>query len=94
VSIGVANTCANIASLFANYFWLDQYGPAYRQSWGCLLTFQALGLACILTLRFTLQRANKKFESLSNEANVTDTLFMDRLNDDERKAVNGFRYVV
>jgi sugar phosphate permease len=94
VSIGVANTCANVASLFANYFWLDQYGPAYRQSWGCLLTFQALGLACILTLRFTLQRANKKFESLSNEANVTDTLFMDRLNDDERKAVNGFRYVV
>lgn len=94
VAIGIANTCANIASLFANYFWLDQYGPAYRQSWGCLLAFQALGLTCILTLRFTLQRANKKFESLSNEADVTDTLFMERLNDDERKGVNGFRYVV
>ncbi|OOQ83477.1 allantoate permease [Penicillium brasilianum] len=95
VAIGLANTCANIASLFANYFWLDQYEPAYRQSWGCLLAFQALGLSCILTIRFTLQRANKKFESLSNEADVMDPLFIERLNLDERKAVqNGFRYIV
>jgi hypothetical protein len=95
VAIGIANTCANIASLFANYFWLDQYAPTYRQSWGCLLAFQALGLCCILTLRFILQRANKKFESLANEADVTDALFIARLDEDERKAVqNGFRYIV
>ncbi|KAJ5444321.1 uncharacterized protein N7458_008193 [Penicillium daleae] len=95
VAIGIANTCANIASLFANYFWLDQYAPTYRQSWGCLLAFQALGLCCILTLRFMLQRANKKFESLANEADVTDALFIARLDEDERKAVqNGFRYIV
>jgi MFS family permease len=95
VAIGIANTCANLASLFANYFWLDQYAPKYRESWGCLLAFQALGLACILTLRFLLQRANRKFDSLSHEADVNDAVFVSRLNDEERKAIqNGFRYVV
>jgi len=95
VAIGLANTCANIASLFANYFWLDQYEPMYRQSWGCLLAFQALGLSCILTLRILLSRANKKLEQLATEAEVNDTLFMSRLDQDSRNAVhNNFRYVV
>ncbi|KAF7618476.1 putative allantoate permease [Aspergillus flavus] len=95
VAIGLANTCANIASLFANYFWLDEYEPAYRQSWGCLLAFQALGMACILTLRFLLQRSNKKFEKLAAEGDINDTIFISHLNDDERSAVqNNFRYVV
>ncbi|KAF7716034.1 Allantoate permease [Penicillium ucsense] len=95
VAIGIANSCANIASLFANHFWLDQYAPRYRESWACLLGFQSLGLACILSLRFLLQRANKKFDSLSNDDNVNDAVFIARLDEEERKAVqNGFRYVV
>ncbi|CAG8110703.1 unnamed protein product [Penicillium salamii] len=95
VAIGLANSCANIASLFANYFWLDQYEPMYRQSWGCLLGFQVLGLSCILTIRFLLNRANKKLETLATEAEQNDTLFMSRLDEDARNAVqNNFRYVV
>ncbi|KAJ6120677.1 hypothetical protein N7523_004957 [Penicillium sp. IBT 18751x] len=95
VAIGLANTCANCASLFANYFWLDQYGPKYRESWGCLLAFQALGLACILTLRFMLQRANKNFENLTAVTDINDPSAMARLNEIERSAVqNNFRYVV
>ncbi|KAK7970387.1 hypothetical protein PG988_009460 [Apiospora saccharicola] len=35
-AIGIANTCAN---------------PYFRESWACLLAFQALGMACIMTLR-------------------------------------------
>jgi hypothetical protein len=95
VAIGMANTFSNIGSLFANYFWLDQYEPMYRQSWGCLLAFQVLGLTCILTLRILLSRANKRLEQLANEAEINDTLFMSRLDDDARNAVhNNFRYVV
>ncbi|KAJ5127039.1 hypothetical protein N7448_007818 [Penicillium atrosanguineum] len=95
VAIGLANTCANCASLFANYFWLDQYGPEYRESWGCLLAFQALGMACILTLRFMLQRANKKFETLATETDLNDPSVTAHWNEDERSAVhNNFRYVV
>jgi hypothetical protein len=94
-AVGLANTCANIASLFANYFWLDQYGPMYRQSWGCLLVFQALGLSCILCLRVLLLRSNAKFEKLAIEGDINDAIFVARLDEDERKAVqNGFRYVV
>ncbi|KAJ5280932.1 hypothetical protein N7478_006304 [Penicillium angulare] len=95
VAIGLANTCANCASLFANYFWLDEYGPEYRESWGCLLAFQALGMACILTLRLLLQRSNKKFETLANETDLNDFDHISRLSPDERNAVqNNFRYVV
>lgn len=95
VAIGLANTCANIASLFANYFWLDQYEPMYRQSWGCLLAFQVLGLSCILALRFLLSRANKKMDQLAAEAETSDTLFMSRLDEDSRNAVQtNFRYLV
>ncbi|KAJ5682508.1 hypothetical protein N7462_005673 [Penicillium macrosclerotiorum] len=95
VAIGLANTCANIASLFANYFWLDRYEPTYRQSWGCLLAFQALGLSCILLIRILLRSSNKKFEKLAAEENATDAIFVSHLEEDERRAVqNGFRYVV
>ncbi|KAJ5948067.1 hypothetical protein N7466_001082 [Penicillium verhagenii] len=95
VAIGLANTCANCASLFANYFWLDKYEPEYRESWGCLLGFQALGMACILFLRIKLQRANKRFEQLSIESDLNDLSVMELLNEDERNAVqNNFRYVV
>lgn len=82
VAIGLANTCANIASLFANYFWLDQYEPMYRESWGCLLAFQGLGLSCILTLRFLLRRANRKLEAMEVDENVDSAMH------------NNFRYVV
>lgn len=93
-AIGIANTCANTASLFANYFWLDQYEPNFRQSWGCLLAFQVLGMSCILTLRYSLKKANHKFERLEMEMNPNDAMQMSRLSDDEQRAVrNGFRYV-
>ncbi|KAJ5614022.1 hypothetical protein N7528_007676 [Penicillium herquei] len=95
VAIGLANTCANCASLFANYFWLDQYEPEYRESWGCLLAFQALGMACILTLRYLLQRTNQRFERLAVEIDLNDTNAILHLNEDERNAVqNNFRYVI
>lgn len=95
VAIGLANTCANCASLFANYFWLDEYEPTFRQSWSCLLAFQALGMCCILTLRFILQRSNKKFDTLAAEIDLNDTSTMAHLNVDERNAVqNNFRYIL
>ncbi|RAH68083.1 MFS general substrate transporter [Aspergillus aculeatinus CBS 121060] len=95
VAIGIANTCANVASLFANYFWLDQYEPTYRVSWGCILAFECLGMACILTLRFLLRRANRRFEELATTMEVNDSVAMQRLDQDSRRAIlNGFRYVI
>ncbi|RAK80801.1 MFS general substrate transporter [Aspergillus fijiensis CBS 313.89] len=94
VAIGIANTCANVASLFANYFWLDQYEPTYRVSWGCILAFECLGMACILTLRFLLRRANRRFEELATTMEVNGVA-MQRLDQDSRRAIlNGFRYVI
>jgi MFS family permease len=31
-AIGICNSLANLASFFANYFWLDQYAPKFRDS--------------------------------------------------------------
>ncbi|GKZ31067.1 hypothetical protein AbraIFM66950_011126 [Aspergillus brasiliensis] len=94
-AIGMANTCANIASLFANYFWLDRYEPMYRVSWGCILAFECLGMGCILTLRVMLNRANRRFVELARTVDLNDAVVMQRLDRDEQKAVlNGFRYVV
>lgn len=93
-AIGIANTCANTASLFANYFWLDQYEPYFRQSWGCLLAFQLLGLSCILSLRYALKRANRRFDVLAQEVDPSNVTAMSRLSEDSQRAVtNGFRYV-
>ncbi|GAQ47408.1 hypothetical protein AtubIFM55763_009997 [Aspergillus tubingensis] len=94
-AIGMANTCANIASLFANYFWLDQYGPTYRVSWGCILAFECLGMGCILILRGLLTRANRRFADLAGTVDSNDVVAMQRLDYDEQRAVmNGFMYVV
>ncbi|KAG9520683.1 MFS general substrate transporter, partial [Aureobasidium melanogenum] len=94
-AIGIANTLANLASLYANYFWLDEYEPTFQVSWGILLAFQALALACILTLRFTLQRKNKKFEKLQAEVNLNHEAEVQALDEDAQRAVkNNFRYVV
>ncbi|KAL5344041.1 MFS general substrate transporter [Aspergillus crustosus] len=93
-AIGIANTCANLASLYANYFWLDQYGPTFRVSWGCILGFQVLGLCCILALRYALRRSNRRFERLAAEVDVHDTVAVDALDDDARRAVvSNFRYI-
>ncbi|KAM0546497.1 hypothetical protein ACHAPJ_010857 [Fusarium lateritium] len=93
-SIGIANTLANSASLFANYFWLDQYGPDFRVSWACILAFQALGFGCIMALQFCLKRANRKFESLSAEIDLNDEDTLNSLDKDSQRAVlNGFRYI-
>ncbi|KAH7151510.1 major facilitator superfamily domain-containing protein [Fusarium sp. MPI-SDFR-AT-0072] len=93
-SIGIANTLANSASLFANYFWLDQYGPDFRVSWACILAFQGLGFACIMGLRYSLKRANKAFDELSATVDETSEESVNRLDKDSQRAVlNGFRFI-
>ncbi|KAK7940967.1 pectin lyase A [Apiospora aurea] len=94
-AIGIANTCANVASLFASYFWLDKYEPYFRESWACLLAFQALGMACILTLRYTMKRRNRRFEMLATQVDPSDAAAMCRLTEEEQRAVaNGYRYII
>lgn len=94
-AIGISNTLANTASLFSNYFWLDKYEPYYRQSWGCILSFQILGLACILTLRHSLKRSNIQFDNLANQIDAHDEAAIRWLDEVSQRAVlNGFRYVV
>ncbi|KAF5523403.1 putative transporter [Colletotrichum aenigma] len=93
-AIGIANTLANSASLFANYFWLDEYGPSFRVSWACILAFQVLGLCCIFGLRICLKKANHKFERLRSEVDQYNEEAMNRLDKDSQRAVlNGFRYI-
>ncbi|KAF4341183.1 allantoate permease [Fusarium beomiforme] len=93
-SIAIANIFANCAALFANYFWLDQYGPDYRVSWACILAFQCLGFACITSLRYSLKRANKTFEELSAIVDETSEESLNRLDKDSQRAVlNGFRFI-
>lgn len=93
-AIGIANSLANLASLFANYFWLDQYAPTFSVSWGCTLAFQVLALASILGLCFLLKRGNKRFERIAVEANPNDAATMMHLDDETQQAVrNGFRYI-
>ncbi|KAH3920461.1 hypothetical protein HBH56_004810 [Parastagonospora nodorum] len=93
-AIGIANSCANMASLFANYFWLDEYAPEFRASWGCTLAFQALAFSCIVGLRFILRRGNKRFEKIIQETDPDDRAAMAQLDDDSQRAVlNGFRYI-
>lgn len=93
-AIGITNSCANLASLFANYFWLDQYAPYFRESWGCTLAFQALILACILALRYLLKRGNKRFEEVAQVTDPNDAAAVVQLDDDTQRAVlNDFRYI-
>ncbi|KAI8295724.1 putative transporter [Colletotrichum sp. SAR 10_98] len=93
-AIGIANTLANSASLFANFFWLDEYGPSFRVSWACILAFQVLGLCCICGLRICLKKANHKFERLRSEVDQYNEEAMNRLDKDSQRAVlNGFRYI-
>lgn len=94
-AIGIANTLANTASLFANYFWLDKYEPYFRQSWACILSFQVLGLACILTLRYLLKRSNTQFDKLAEQMDTHDEGAIRQLDEVSQRAVaNGFRYIV
>lgn len=94
-AIGSANTISNAAALFASYFWLDEYGPSFRVSWGCSLSFMTFGLAIILSLRFVLQRGNKRFDELCAQVDPYDPVAVAALGDDEGRAVkNGFRYVI
>lgn len=94
VAIGISNTMANVSTLAGNYFFLDKFAPYYRQSWACILGLLSLGLLCILALRFSLQRANKRFDRLAAETDINDPIAMARLTEEEDRAVrNGFRYV-
>lgn len=87
--IGQPNTCGNTASLFANYFWLDQYEPAYRESWICILAFQVLGMTAILTLRCALKRQNNRFAKLESRNLGVDGVEAEGrvLSADEKRAV-------
>jgi MFS family permease len=79
-AIGIANSCANLASLFANYF--------------CTLAFQALAFSSIVALRLVLRRGNKRFEQAIRETDPDDTAAMAQLDEDSQRAVlNGFRYI-
>lgn len=94
-AIGIANTLANLASLYANYFWLDKYEPTFQVSWGILLAFECLALSSILTMRFILKRSNRKFDELSARLADSDEAQLSDLNEMEKRAIiNGFRYVV
>lgn len=94
-AIGISNTLANTASLFANYFWLDKYEPSFRQSWAYILAFQVLGLICILTLRFLLKISNSRFDKLAQQMSAADEGAIRQLDEvDQREVINGFKYVV
>ncbi|KAI1843180.1 hypothetical protein JX266_010707 [Neoarthrinium moseri] len=93
-AIGLANLCANVASLYGNYFWLDEYEPTFQVSWGILLAFQVLGLGCILSLRFLLKRSNRQFEELSSRVSEINAAQLAELDPVEQNAVvGGFRYI-
>ena len=93
-SIGIANSLANLASFYGNYFWLDKYEPAFKQSWGIVLAFIALCLTCILALRFALTRMNRHFDELSVQVHNGE-IQRHRLTVEEVSALdNGFRYVI
>ena len=54
-----------------------------------------LGLACILTIRLTLKKANKRFDQLASEVDPNDAQAMAALDDDSQRAVlNRFRYII
>ena len=94
-AIGTANTISNAAALFASYFWLDEYGPSFRVSWACSLSFMTLGFAIVLTLRLVLQRGNRKFDELCAQVDANDPVAVAALGDEERRAVkNGFRFII
>lgn len=93
-SIGIANSFANLASFYGNYFWLDEYGPAFKQSWGIVLAFVTLCLACILALRFFLSRKNAQFDKLAAQSQ-SGHISIDQLTREEIAALDsGFRYVI
>ena len=93
-AIGIANSYANIASLFANCFWLDQYEPNVSLTWTRTLAFQAVAFSSILALCFLLRRGNKEFERLAQTTDCNDPDAVARLDDDAQRAVlNGFRYI-
>lgn len=93
-SIGIANSLANLASFYGNYFWLDKYGPGFEESWGIIIAFLALSGICMLAIRWSLGRSNNHFESLvaRDESGELDAR---PLNCDEHRAISsGFRYVL
>lgn len=92
-AVGIANSFANLASFYGNYFWLDKYEPAFKQSWGCVIAFVTLCLSCILALRYVLRRRNRTFERLVAEREA-GTIDESRLTEEELRALHrGFRYV-
>ena len=93
-AIGIANTISNTAALFASYFWLDEYSPSFRVSWGCSLAFMVLGLVTTCVLRLVLRRGNRKFEELAAQIDPHDPLALDGLDEESIRAVTkGFRYI-
>lgn len=91
VAIGLANSLANLASFYGNYFWLDEYEPQYTVSWICIIAFMALALGAMIALRVVLTKANSRLEALACQA----TNDQGALSQDELRAVRqGFRYLI
>ncbi|KAK5737638.1 hypothetical protein LTR17_006500 [Elasticomyces elasticus] len=93
-AIGIANSFANLASFYGNYFWLDKYEPDYTESWATIIAFLVLCSCCILGLRFMLSRKNKHFERLSAQYAAGELDGRRLAADEERAVVNGFRYII
>ncbi|KAK5747171.1 hypothetical protein LTR17_000306 [Elasticomyces elasticus] len=93
-AIGIANSFANLASFYGNYFWLDKYEPDYTESWATIIAFLVLCSCCILGLRFMLSRKNKHFERLSAQYAAGELDGRRLAADEERAVANGFRYII
>ncbi|KAF3406287.1 hypothetical protein DPV78_001713 [Talaromyces pinophilus] len=93
-AIGIANASAISAVPFGNYFWLDKYALTYAPSWGCIIAFGCISVVCLVSLRISLIKANKKFDKLEAETDIQDPIQLQRLTEVESRAViSEFRYV-
>jgi hypothetical protein len=93
-AIGIANASAISAVPFGNYFWLDKYALTYAPSWGCIIAFGCISVVCLVSLRISLIKANRKFDKLEAETDIQDPIQLQRLTEVESRAViSEFRYV-
>jgi MFS family permease len=86
-SIGMANSLANVASFYGNYFWLHKYEPDYTEFWSVIIAFLTLCSMCILALRLLLSRGNRRFEELDAQHGAGE-LDARRLTEEEERVVH------
>ncbi|KAK4953589.1 hypothetical protein LTR10_008192 [Elasticomyces elasticus] len=93
-AIGIANSFANLASFYGNYFWLDKYEPDYTKSWATVIAILILCSVCIFGIRFMLSRNNQHFERLSAQHAAGELDGRQLAADEERAVANKFRYII